>query len=189
MPWDLLQHPHHGQDGESLGGYGPQHLVSHYVWKLLHHAHYFPRAAGPTSVPTRTRGRHLGHVCLAPLPNPSQHRGRGGASQMAAGRWRSPGAWIPSHQAGLTHTRAFPQGLSRDGRLGGGHRPGRNITNLHVHEGVFGVTSDSQESKEEGRALRLEEGLFPDVGKVPKEGRVNPVDRSCPSRQCVSHDL
>lgn len=38
----------------------------------------------------------------------------------------------------------------------GEHRQGRNITNLHFYEGVFGVITHSQDTKGEGRAPRFE---------------------------------
>lgn len=64
-----------------------------------------------------------------------------------------------------------------------GDTAGKNTTHPQAHEGVLGLTADSQEGKEECRALSVEKAGLPDVGKFPREsqssGQVTPSLTAC----------
>ena len=54
-----------------------------------------------------------------------------------------------------------------------GDTAGKNTTHLQAHEGVLGLTADSQEGKEECRAFSVEKAGLPDVRKFPRESQTS----------------
>lgn len=129
----------------------------HCIWGLVCLPPCTPHTVGSTCSPCTPL--HLSAsfgFCL----HPSQLQGR----HSLLGKLE---ACISLHRTGPITQGAFPQSpLGMEGCRG--CQQGRNITNLHFYEGVSGLTTNSQDSKEEARAFRLEQGWSPDVREVSK---------------------
>ena len=81
---------------------------------------------------------------------------------------------LPPHPESTPGRGSPPDGrgvaVSWEGSLAG-DTARKNTIHLQAHEGVLGLTADSQEGKEERRAHSVEKAGLPDVGKFPRESQ------------------
>ena len=123
---------------------------------------------GPTRLPCApTSGTG---TAVSPLPVPTPPPPQDTGQQAAWARFlglpprpeSTPGRGSPPDGRGVA--------VSWDGSLAG-DTARKTTTHLQAHEGVLGLTADSQEGKEERRAHSVEKAGLPDVGKFPRESQ------------------
>lgn len=150
---------------------GPRGAVT---WRLR----YYPRPWLPLRAPRREALVPLafhahppqGQVLPCPHcrfpPRPTQDTGQQAAWARFLGLpprpESTPGRGSPPDGRGVA--------VSWDGSLAG-DTARKTTTHLQAHEGVLGLTADSQEGKEECRAHSVEKAGLPDVGKFPRESQ------------------